>query len=218
MRSSVAATFLTLTIAIVTVGAAVPANADPTASPLAAGTTSIVTPAASCASQVLQVDPGADTGVCDVTVTTTVSSPQVASDAEAMASLDGQSAAVVSQVQASAETGAIAYQDWSQTYYSGLTWEIQKGRVLFDKTYAWDASHRGYAGSHTCHAPGSISAGLAVSDVRNCNKPAAAASVTFTETFDWSFLFRGSSIEGACEMLSKYTARGVHTSSLSGSC
>jgi hypothetical protein len=90
--------------------------------------------------------------------------------------------------------------------------------VYWDGTYAWDASYRGYAGSHICHAPGSLSAGLAISDVRNCNKPAAAAKAVFTETFDWSFVFKGSPIQGVCEMLTTYTAKGVHTARNSGVC
>jgi hypothetical protein len=193
---------------------AAPANAAPVPSAITPGTSTTTVRSTYCVAQLLAINANADTSVCNATVTTTTGPVQVASSRTAAAAVSGQSAAV----QAAAETGNIYYQDWSQTYYSGATWEIQKGRVYWDGTYAWDASHRGYAGNHTCHAPGSVSVGLAIFDVRNCNNPSASSSVTFTETFDWSFVAQGTGIQGVCEMLSKYTRTGVHTASLSGQC
>jgi len=194
---------------------AAPANAAPVSSAITPSTSTTAVRSAACVSQLLAINANADTSVCNATVVTTAGPVQLASSRSAVAAaVSGQSA----QVQAAAETGTIYYQDWSQTYYSGGTWEIMKGRVYWDSTYVWQRTHRGYYGNHTCHAAGSISVGLAISNVRNCNDPSAASSVTLTETFDWSFIVQGTGIQGVCEMLTKYTKTGGHTASLSGAC
>jgi hypothetical protein len=213
-RKIVVTAALALALSIAGVGA--PATAGPQPPSAQEGTKTTSFASESCKSQVLAIDMEADTSVCNVKVIETVGPVQVTtSKAEILKAVEGQSATVQAQALAA---GAITYQNWSQTYYSGLTWEIMNGRVYWDGTYAWAASYRGYAGWHNCHAAGSISAGLVVSNIRNCNKPTAAASIVFRETFDWSFVVQGSPISGVCEMRTTYNRVGGHSAALSGIC
>jgi hypothetical protein len=217
MKSKRTQLFAALSLALLATGIAGPANAAPVPTPVAPGTTVTHVLSSACVAQLHVASPTADTSACEVTITSTSSAASIASPSQVSASVAGQPAAIVNQVQPAVENGIIYYVDWSQTYQSGLTWEIQKGRIFWDGTYAWQATHRGNTGTHTCHAPGSVAVGIVISNI-HCNDPGAATVATSTEIFDLSFIVQGSPVSGVCEMLSHYTKTGVHTAGLSGFC
>ena len=203
------------TVIVLGAALAAPANAE------GAGSSNTSQPAtsAACQSQLATIaksDPQFaidHAGFCVGTVTTTNGVTQRETVAEAKADTSGMNASAKSQIVAAAAAGAIYYQNWSQSYASaGVILEKQTGKILFDGTYAWQRTYRGYYGSHTCHAAGSFAIGYTITvDTSSCNDPVAAATATNTERFDATLFWKGFPVTTTIEMYSRYTAAGVHT-------
>ena len=141
------------------------------------------------------VDPSKELDMCKVQMATTVSAPHQLTPAEAavVAKQEGLTGLDAKNFVVAAAQYPVYVENW-RVEAKGKLWsykEVLKGRTFYDTKKAWVAKHRGYTGSYQCHAAGSYSVVVTISQ-NSCRKARTKANgVTHAETFDVSVFWKG---------------------------
>jgi len=150
--------------------------------------------------------------LCTGTVRLTESRPQkvTVSEVASIAKDQGLTSGETDALKKIAKSGAIYYRNWTHTYWGGSLVEKHKGRTYWDGRHAWNASYRGFKGSHTCHSEGGIAVGWSVKPI-SCPKPGPRSSADAFYRFDASALFQGSPVTLSIGLHNRTSATGKVT-------
>ncbi|PSL37899.1 hypothetical protein CLV49_1507 [Labedella gwakjiensis] len=173
---------------------------------------------ASCLEQVRKV--AAQTGsdraegesLCSGTVRVTETTAQKVTASE-VASIGKEQRLTVAEtdvLRRTAANGGIYYRDWTHSYWVGGLTEKHTGRTYWDGHHAWNASYRGFKGSHTCHSEGGLAIGWSVEPI-SCPKPGPRTSADAYYRFDASAVFKGSPVTLNIGLHNKTSATGKVT-------
>jgi len=177
------------------------ANAAPALNDFQPRTVWTTSVSASCVAQINAIaeSTGADAAegmpLCTVKTVITESSPTIVttSQAKTIAASQDLSAAATTELVQAAAAGTVRARYWTHAYWGGTLYEVHTGTTYYNGAVAWIYPYAGYAGSHTCHAEGSLSYGWGLKQI-SCNRPAAGPWADAVDRFDASIGWNGSPI------------------------